>query len=425
LIGQADQFLLAKLLSAGRITASIFFCRIAWGGSGLKGRRERGMNKSGDARRTQKPAALWHGGLDLVAFRGSLATMSVLRIAAILSFSLPMVHAEGNEAKPAADAFRTALIYADLFLEHETGEVFPEHPDRVRRLTAHLKEHPISERLLWIEPSDEIDPMPWIHAMHDADYVAEFKETCEAGGKQMHGSADTPVSKRSYEVAVQAVAGALTAVDLVMEGRVKNSFAALRPPGHHAMPAKAKGFCFFANAAIAARYAQKHHTLERVMIVDWDVHHGDGTQVFFLQDPTVYFFSTHQYPFYPGHSGSSEITGSGAGDGFNLNVPLAAGSGDEAVIKAYRSQLTEAFRKFKPQLLIISAGFDAHEDDPLGGLGWSSEVYAELTEILRALCREQGHERIVSLLEGGYSKRGITEGVRRHIEALEAPAKKP
>jgi acetoin utilization deacetylase AcuC-like enzyme len=339
--------------------------------------------------------------------------------------ALPMVHAEGNEAKSPPDAFRTALIHDDVFLEHETGEDFPEHPDRVRRLVAHMKNHPISERLLWIEPSDRIDPMPWISEMHDADYVKEFRETCEAGGKQMHGSADTPVSKRSFEVAVRAVAGALTAVDLVMDGRVNNSFAALRPPGHHAMPERAKGFCFFANAAIAARYAQKHHELERVMIVDWDVHHGDGTQVFFLQDPTVYFFSTHQYPFYPGPSGSPEITGSGAGEGFNLNVPLAVGGGDDAVKEAYRSRLTPAFRKFKPQLLIISAGFDAHGDDPLGGLGWSSGVYAELTKILRELCREQGHGRIVSLLEGGYSERGITEGVRCHVEALEAPARKP
>ena len=137
---------------------------------------------------------------------------------------------------------------------------------------------------------------------------------------------------------------------------------------------------------------------------------------------------THQYPFYPGPSGSPDITGEGAGKGFNLNVPLAAGSGDEAVLKVFRNDLTEAFRKFKPQLLIISAGFDAHEDDPLGGLEWSSDVYAELTGILRALCREQGHERIVSLLEGGYSERAMPEAVRRHVEALEAleaPAGKP
>lgn len=346
--------------------------------------------------------------------------------AVLLAFTPVMVmRAEDKDPRPKPDAFRTALIYDDVFLEHDTGPGFPENADRLRRLTKHLKEHPVSGRLLWTAPDPNIDPVPWIKAIHDPDYVADLKRACEAGETQMHGSADTPISKRTYEVAAKAVAGSLTAVDLVMEGRVTNAFAALRPPGHHAMPAKAKGFCFFANAAIAARYAQKQHKLERVMIVDWDVHHGDGTQAIFLEDPTVYFFSTHQYPFYPGPSGSPEITGTGAGKGTNLNVPLAAGSGDQAVIRAYETQLTDAFRKFKPQLLIISAGFDAHEADPLGALGWSSGVYAKLTEILRGLCREQGHERIVSLLEGGYSERGITEGVRRHIEALEATAKQP
>lgn len=330
-------------------------------------------------------------------------------------------HAQDDQTKPTPDSFRTALIYDDLFLEHDTGPGFPEHPDRLRHLTEHLKAYPISNRLLWTTARDQINPIPWILELHDPDYVAELKRTCAAGEKLMQGSSDTPISKRTYEVAVNAVAASLTAVDLVMEKRVTNAFAALRPPGHHSMPARAKGFCFFSNAAIAARYAQKHHKLERVMIVDWDVHHGDGTQTMFLEDPTVYFFSTHQYPFYPGASGSPEIIGEGSGKGFNLNVALASGSGDKAVVKAYQTQLTAAFRKFKPQLLIISAGFDAHEDDPLGSLGWTSEVYAELTHILRTLCREQGHERIVSLLEGGYSKRGITEAVRLHLEALEAP----
>lgn len=328
-----------------------------------------------------------------------------------------------DQAQPAPDGFRTAFVYDELFLKHETSAGFPESPDRLRRLTAHLKEHPVSERLLWMGPDEKLDPMPWILMLHDPEYVDEFKRACEAGQKLMHGSADTPISGRSFEVAVGAVAGALTAVDAVMDGRVQNAFAALRPPGHHAMPAQAKGFCFFGNAAIAARYAQKKHGLERVMIVDWDVHHGDGTQVFFLEDPSVFFFSTHQYPFYPGPSGAPEITGKGEGKGFNRNVPLAAGSGDEAVIQVYQTQLAESFRKFKPQLLIISAGFDAHEDDPLGALGWSSDVFAELTHLLLNLCREQGHERVVSVLEGGYSERGMTEAVRRHLEALAAPPK--
>lgn len=336
-------------------------------------------------------------------------------------FSMP-THAEDEKEKP--EKFRTALIYDDVFLEHDTGPGFPESPDRLRMMTKHLKEHAISKRLLWSAPSDQIDPLPWILKLHDKDYVAELKKACEAGEKRMHNSGDTPISKQTYDVALKAVAGTMTAVDLVMDGKVNNAFAAVRPPGHHAMPKNAKGFCFFSNAAIAARYAQEKHKIERVMIVDWDVHHGDGTQEMFLKDPTVFVFNTHQYPFYPGPSGSPDIIGEGAGKGFNLNVPLKAGSGDAGVIKAYQTQLTDAFRKFKPQLLIISAGFDAHEADPLGGLGWSSDVYAQLTEILRGLCREQGHERIISVLEGGYSEKGITEGVRRHLEALEADAGK-
>lgn len=343
---------------------------------------------------------------------------------ALLSASIQV--RAGNEGKaPAPAEFRTAIISDDLFLDHETGPRFPEHPDRLRWLISHLKQHPIAGRLLWTGPNREIDPMPWILSVHEAAYVADLKKACEAGETRMQGSSDTPISRRTYEVAVGAVAGTLTAVDLVMQGRVKNSFAAVRPPGHHAMPDKAKGFCFFSNAAIAARYARNHYKLDRVMIVDWDVHHGDGTQVVFLSDPTVFFFSCHQYPFYPGPSGSPDIIGEGAGKGFNLNVPLAAGSGDEEVLKVFRTSLTEAFRKFKPEMVIISAGFDAHRDDPLGGLKWSSEVYGELTGILRALCREQGHERIVSLLEGGYSEKAMTEAVRLHIEALEAPEGNP
>ncbi|MFK7850989.1 MAG: histone deacetylase [Akkermansiaceae bacterium] len=354
------------------------------------------------------------------------AVLSRLLFCGMMLPLFPMnLAAQENQTQQGVEKFRTALIYADKFLEHDTGPGFPEHPDRLKKFTKHLKQYPISKRLLWTEPDGDLDPLPWILELHDEDYVKELKRACDAGEGRIHGSADTPISKETYHVAVEAVAASMTAVDLVMKGRVENAFAAVRPPGHHAMPANAKGFCFFSNAAIAARYALKYHKLKRVMIVDWDVHHGDGTQVMFLKDPSVFFFSVHQYPFYPGPSGSSEIIGEGEGKGFNLNVPLAAGSGDKAVVEAFKTDLTTAFRTFKPELLIISAGFDAHESDPLGSLGWTSEVYAELTGILRGLCREQGHERIVSLLEGGYSTKGITEGVRYHIEALEAPTKKP
>jgi len=312
----------------------------------------------------------------------------------------------------------TAFIEDPLFLEHDTGPGFPESADRLRWLSAHLDAVPLGVKLTRMAPDPDIDPRPWIAKVHDADYIAALRAACEDEKEFMADSPDSPISRRSYDAAVQAVGAVLTAVDAVVTGRARNAFAAVRPPGHHAMPDGAKGFCLFGNAAIAARYAQEKHGIKRVMIIDWDVHHGDGTQEIFYDDPTVLFFSTHQYPFYPGPSGAAENTGAGDGQGFNLNVPLAAGSGDLAVLEAFDTQLAEAFRRFRPELVIISAGFDAHGADPLGQLGWSSEVYGKLTHKVRALAREQGHERIVSVLEGGYSKEAMTRGVAAHLEAL-------
>ena len=316
-----------------------------------------------------------------------------------------------SEAMDKADK-ETLIVYDPVFLGHDTGPGFPECPDRLRWLMDN-----IPEQVGKVRPDETIDPLPWILEIHEQDYVDEARKACLAGEKFL-GSPDCPISRDSYDVAARAVGATLSAVDAVMLGRARNAFAAARPPGHHAMPGSAKGFCIFGNAAIAARYAQKKHGIDRVMIIDWDVHHGDGTQEIFYEDPSVFFFSVHQHPFYPGPSGAAENTGAGEGKGFTLNVPLAAGSGDQAVLAAFRSELTEAFRKFKPELVIISAGFDAHEADPLGGLGWTSGVYGELTRIVRGLAREQDHERIVSVLEGGYSKRALTEGVRAHLEAL-------
>lgn len=319
----------------------------------------------------------------------------------------------------------TAFVGDPLFLEHDTGPGFPESADRLRWLAAHIDRLPLADRLLRLAPDRRLDPLPWIAEVHDADYMEALRLACENGAKFVDGSSDSPISRRSWEAAVRAAGAALTAVDAVMEGRARNAFAAVRPPGHHAMPGGAKGFCLFGNAAIAARYAQKKHGLERIMIIDWDVHHGDGTQAVFYEDPTVFFFSVHQYPFYPGPSGAADRTGAGAGEGFNLNVPLAARSGDRAVLEAFETPLAGAFRRFRPQLVIISAGFDAHEADPLGQLGWTSGVYGALTRRVRVLAREQGHERIVSLLEGGYSRRALTEGVAAHLEALAGEIKTP
>jgi len=312
----------------------------------------------------------------------------------------------------------TAFVYDPIFLEHDTGPGFPESADRLRWLTAHLDAGRVGKKMTRLAPDRDIDPLPWIAKVHDPDYIAALRSACEKGKEFMDDSSDSPISRRSYDAAVRAVGATLTAIDAVMTGRARNAFAAVRPPGHHAMPDGAKGFCLFGNAAIAARYTQEKHGIERVMIIDWDVHHGDGTQEIFYEDPSVFFFSTHQYPFYPGPSGAKGNTGAGKGEGFTLNVPLAAGSGDGAVLAAFDTQLTEAFRRFRPELVIISAGFDAHEADPLGQLGWSSKVYGDLTRKVRELTREQGHERIVSVLEGGYSKEAMTTGVAAHLEAL-------
>jgi acetoin utilization deacetylase AcuC-like enzyme len=340
--------------------------------------------------------------------RRRLFTLAAMATA--VSMGAGMAHGQNTE--------QTAFVYDPVFLEHDTGPGFPESADRLRWLATHLADRPFTGSLLHLAPDEGIDPLPWITGVHHEDYVRALRLACANGQLTMGGSPDSPISPRSHEAAVRAVGAALTAVDAVMTGRARNAFAAVRPPGHHAMPGGAKGFCLFGNAAIAARYAQEKHGIERVMIIDWDVHHGDGTQKIFYDDPSVFFFSTHQYPFYPGPSGAAENTGAGAGEGFNLNVPLAAGSGDQAVLEAFDTQLAEAFRRFRPELVVISAGFDAHEADPLGRLGWSSEVYGDLTRKVRALAREHGHERIVSVLEGGYSKEAMTAGVAAHLEAL-------
>jgi acetoin utilization deacetylase AcuC-like enzyme len=312
-------------------------------------------------------------------------------------------------------------VYDPVYLEHDTGPGFPENPSRLVWLKSHLEKVHLWNRLLILTCADAPDPIPWIRTVHSDSYLERLRTAVQRGEHLWNGDPDCPISSRSWRVAECAVAGVLAAVDAVASGRVRNAFAAVRPPGHHAMPDRAKGFCLLNNVAIATRYVQRVHRMERVMIVDWDVHHGDGTQTIFYQDPTVFYFSTHQYPFYPGPSGSEEHTGAGAGRDTNLNVPLPAGSGDRAVLEAFERRLAPAIRRFQPQWLFISAGFDAHHADPLGGLGWSDEVYAQLTFRLRRWLLELGHERIVSVLEGGYSRPGMTTAVAQHLAALMEP----
>ena len=308
----------------------------------------------------------------------------------------------------------TGLVYDKLYLEHDTGRGFPESPKRLLAITRRLAESGLTARLSAIKRT--VDASRWIETIHDPAYVARVKKSCEQAVPFID-TRDAPVSPKSHAAAVAAVEGVLSAVDAVVAGKVRNAFCAIRPPGHHALRAKAMGFCLFNNVAIAARYIQQKHKLARVLIVDWDVHHGNGTQDAFYDDPTVLYFSIHQYPFYPG-TGASVEKGEGKGLGFTVNAPVPAGSGDAAFLKAFREKLRPAADRFKPHFVLISAGFDAHEDDPLGGCRVTAKGFGQLTAIVKAIADAHCKGRLVSMLEGGYSMTGLADSVEAHVRVL-------
>jgi len=303
----------------------------------------------------------------------------------------------------------TLLVADDLFLEHITPTGHPERPDRIRAIRRALSE----ERFAGLKRAG---PRPVDEAVlataHDPRYVATVKAAIpEEGIAQL--DADTWVSPRSYEVAVNAVGSGLLAVDAVFRGEAANAFCAVRPPGHHAEADQAMGFCLFANAVIAARHAQAAHGAERVAIVDWDVHHGNGTQAIVWNDPSILYGSTHQMPLYPGTGAASET---GVGNVFN--APLPPGAGGVEFIEAFEARILPAVAAFKPDLIVISAGFDAHWRDPLASLNLKEEDFAWATERLMALADRHAGGRIVSLLEGGYDLRGLSDSVAAHVATL-------
>jgi acetoin utilization deacetylase AcuC-like enzyme len=309
---------------------------------------------------------------------------------------------------------RTGFVYDPLYLEHKTGPGHPESPERLTAIVGRLEATGLADELTPLKPAPA--PAEWIETIHSAEYIERARATCTYGERHLD-SGDVPVSRQSYNAAVMAAGGVLTAVDAVMAGEVANAFCAVRPPGHHALRDRAMGFCIFNNVAIGTRYVRGKYGLSRVLIADWDVHHGNGTQEAFYDDPNVLYFSIHQWPFYPG-TGSASQTGTGAGSDLTINVPVPAGSGDADYVAAFEQRLQPAAMAFRPDFIFISAGFDPQAGDALGGMKVTAEGFARLTRIVKEIAQMCCQGRLVSVLEGGYGADLLAASVEAHIHAL-------
>ena len=312
-------------------------------------------------------------------------------------------------------AAKTGLVYGEVYLKHETGRHHPEKPQRLTAIIETLAAAGLLDKLVRIEPAPAERSV--LELCHTSSYIDEFKSAVEHSDTFLH-TPECILSPATFEAALCAVGGVLQGIDKVMGGTVRNCFCAVRPPGHHAQSYRAMGFCFFNNVAIAARYLQKQHAIERIVIIDWDVHHGNGTQYMFDKDPTIYFVSFHQDPSscYPGTGKGSE-TGYGQGKGFTQNFPMPAGAGDEEYLKAL-GRVEQAMEKFRPQFVLISAGFDAHVSDPLAHISLSTKGYEELTRRIKSIAEVHAQGRLVSVLEGGYNLEALAESVEKHIRVL-------
>ncbi|MCL4541100.1 MAG: histone deacetylase [Chloroflexi bacterium] len=305
-----------------------------------------------------------------------------------------------------------AFLYDRLFLEHDTGE-HPESSERLLSILESLRTSGVGDRLRVSAPRQAtVDEIIAVHSPH---YVRAVAALAASGGGYL--DPDTPVSPMSYDVAMLAAGAAITAVDLLLGGEARSVFAAVRPPGHHATPEHGMGFCLFNNVAIAARYVQRRWQLRRILIVDFDVHHGNGTRDSFWRESGVLYFSVHQHPFYPG-SGCMREVGEGAGRGFSVNVPLPAGVGDANYLAVLREVLVPIAVRFQPELILVSAGFDAHWLDPIGMMNVSVSGYASMTELLMNVARDCSGGRLAFLLEGGYSLRALGASVVATLQVM-------
>jgi acetoin utilization deacetylase AcuC-like enzyme len=307
---------------------------------------------------------------------------------------------------------RAGLVYDPIYLEHDTGD----HVENSRRLVdtlSHLKETGIKERLISLPARHaSLEELEMIHA---PEYISYVRGKAEKGGGWL--DADTVMSPKSYEAALYAAGGVLAAVEAVMNEEVDNAFALVRPPGHHAVRDRAMGFCIFNNVAVAAVFALREFSLSRVLIADFDVHHGNGTQDAFYADPGVLYFSTHQYPFYPG-TGWMDETGTGKGEGTTVNFPMTAGWGDEEYLRAFNEVLVPVARRFQPELILVSAGFDPHWADHLAMMRVTITGFVQMATILKELAAQLCQGRLVFTLEGGYNLRVVASSVKATFDVL-------
>ncbi|MFQ5769226.1 MAG: histone deacetylase [bacterium] len=308
---------------------------------------------------------------------------------------------------------RTGILHHDDFLKHKTGSGHPERPDRLENLIDYLKKSEIYTDLIHIVAQP--GKLSWIEQIHPQSYIEHINNACQPGLHYL--DPDTVVCGDSFQVALLAVGGAIESCKAVMQREIDNAFCAVRPPGHHAEPIKAMGFCLFNNVAIAAKYLQNHYPIQKVCIIDWDVHHGNGTQKAFYEDASVFYISIHQYPFYPG-TGRAEEKGRGEGEGTTLNFPSPPGTGDQEYLGIFERHIIPAVRNFNPDFLLISAGFDAHRLDPLANMAVTEYGFGRMTELVKSLAEECCQGRLVSFLEGGYSLEALARSVETHLQKM-------
>jgi acetoin utilization deacetylase AcuC-like enzyme len=304
----------------------------------------------------------------------------------------------------------TGLAADPACKEHHTGSHHPERPERFDAALDALVGLPL------VAISPRVATESEINLCHGLQYIRLVEREIITGFHEL-STGDTIISARSLDAALRATGAALNAVDAVFNQQVQNAFCIVRPPGHHATPIKGMGFCLFNNVAIAARYAQRKYGVKRVLIADWDVHHGNGTQDIFYADGSVFFFSTHQHPWYPG-TGAPDETGEGAGAGMIMNCPFPAGSGRREILGAFEQMLVPAAKRVKPELVLISAGFDSRINDPLGNFLLTDADFADLTRVMLEIADQFAGGRLVSVMEGGYNLTGLGSGVRAHVSAL-------